>query len=60
MTVSLMRAIGPAMANSLFSLSIDKGYLGGYLVYFVLFFVVLASLYVGWLLPNIQTNRRAG
>lgn len=58
MTVSLMRALGPAMANSLFSLSIDKGYLGGYLVYFVLFFVVLVSLYVGWLLPNVQTNRR--
>jgi len=58
MTVSLMRALGPAMANSLFSLSIDKGYLGGYLVYFVLFLVVLVSLYVGWLLPNVQTNRR--
>jgi len=32
---SVLRAIGPALSNSLFSLSIDKGYLGGYLVYFV-------------------------
>ncbi|KAF4596671.1 hypothetical protein EYR38_008059 [Pleurotus pulmonarius] len=30
-TVSIMRAIGPAAANSLFSLSIEKQYLGGWM-----------------------------
>ncbi|KAM6504117.1 member of major facilitator superfamily multidrug-resistance, DHA1 sub-family [Amanita muscaria] len=52
MTVSLMRALGPAMANSLFSLSMDKGYLGGYLVYYILMGVVGMSLYVALLLPK--------
>ena len=59
MTVSVMRAIGPAMANSLFSLSMEKGYCGGYLVYYVLLFLVSVSLYVGSLLPrHIHTDRR--
>ncbi|KDQ31600.1 hypothetical protein PLEOSDRAFT_1102560 [Pleurotus ostreatus PC15] len=31
--VSIMRAIGPAAANSLFSISITSKYLGGQLVY---------------------------
>ncbi|KAG6836905.1 hypothetical protein H0H93_001492 [Arthromyces matolae] len=44
MTVSIMRAIGPAAANSLFSLSMEKGYLDGYLVYYVLIGVALMAL----------------
>ncbi|KAG6906444.1 hypothetical protein DXG01_013927 [Tephrocybe rancida] len=40
MTVSMMRAIGPAAANSLFSLSIEKDLMSGYLVYYVLTAVV--------------------
>jgi hypothetical protein len=52
MSVSIMRAIGPAATNSLFSVSIDKGYLGGQLVYFVLLSVVAVSIFVGTLLPN--------
>ncbi|PFH48474.1 hypothetical protein AMATHDRAFT_149810 [Amanita thiersii Skay4041] len=51
-TVSIMRAIGPATANSLFSLSIDKGYMGGNLVYYVLMSTVIASLYFASLLPS--------
>lgn len=47
-----MRAIGPALANSLFSFSIEKGYCGGYFVYYVLVLVVLGSVYVGSLLPR--------
>jgi len=59
MTVSVMRAIGPATANSLFSLSIEKGYCKGYFVYYILMLFVLAALYVGWLLPrHIRTNWR--
>ncbi|TFK35557.1 member of major facilitator superfamily multidrug-resistance, DHA1 sub-family [Crucibulum laeve] len=57
MTVSVMRAIGPAAANSLFSLSIDKGYLGGHLVYYVLLGVVAVSMVVASMLPrHIWTN----
>ncbi|KAG9225003.1 hypothetical protein CCMSSC00406_0001846 [Pleurotus cornucopiae] len=51
-TVSIMRAIGPATANSLFSLSIEKQYLGGWMVYYSLLCVVGASIFVGSLLPR--------
>ena len=52
MTVSVMRAIGPAAANSLFSITIEKNYLGGHLVYYVLVAVVCAALMVASLLPR--------
>jgi len=52
MTVSIMRAIGPAAANSLFSITMDKGYLGGYLVYYALLFVVCVSLVIASMLPR--------
>jgi len=51
-TVSLMRGIGPSVANSLFSLSIEKGYLGGNLVYYVLLLLGMISIYIGSLLPK--------
>ncbi|KAF9035135.1 major facilitator superfamily multidrug-resistance, DHA1 sub-family, partial [Panaeolus papilionaceus] len=51
MTVSVMRAVGPALANSLFSLSIEHKYLGGYLVYFSLLGVTAAALVLASLLP---------
>jgi hypothetical protein len=47
-----MRAIGPAAANSLFSLSIEKGYLRGQLVYYVLVVISGAALALGTLLPK--------
>jgi len=50
--VSLMRAIGPATANSLFSFSISHNYLGGFLVYYVLVVIVGVALAVGSMLPN--------
>lgn len=52
MTVSIMRAIGPAMSNSLFSLSIEKGYLNGYLVYYVLILVVSGAMVIASMLPR--------
>ena len=54
MSVSIMRAIGPALSNSLFSLSIDQEhhYLGGLLVYVVLAGLTCVALYVGSLLPK--------
>ncbi|EPQ54003.1 MFS multidrug-resistance DHA1 sub-family [Gloeophyllum trabeum ATCC 11539] len=54
MTVSVMRAIGPAGANSLFALSIDpaRHYLGGHLVYYVLEVLAFVSICVALLLPK--------
>ena len=47
-----MRAIGPAAANSLFSLSIEKGYLRGQLVYYVLVAISGASLALATRIPQ--------
>jgi hypothetical protein len=52
MIVSIMRAIGPAVANSLFSITIETNYLGGYLVYYVLVAIVCAAMVVASLLPR--------
>ncbi|KAF9037054.1 major facilitator superfamily domain-containing protein [Panaeolus papilionaceus] len=51
-TVSVMRAVGPAMVNSLFSLSIEHKYLGGYLVYYSLLAIVTTSLVLSSFLPR--------
>ncbi|EIN04032.1 member of major facilitator multidrug-resistance DHA1 sub-family [Punctularia strigosozonata HHB-11173 SS5] len=59
MTVSIMRAIGPAAANSLFSLSIDAEhhYLDGKLVYVVMEVLVCVAVVIGCLLPHrVWTN----
>jgi len=52
--VSIMRTIGPALANSLFSLSIDEKhhYLDGNLVYVVLAGLVVSSLVCAEYLPK--------
>ncbi|KAF9468192.1 major facilitator superfamily domain-containing protein [Collybia nuda] len=51
-TAGIIKAIGPAAANSLFSLSIERNYFGGYLVYYVLVSIVCISVFVGSLLPR--------
>ncbi|KAH7924289.1 MFS multidrug-resistance DHA1 sub-family [Leucogyrophana mollusca] len=50
--VSVMRAIGPAAANSAYSISIEKQYLGGNLVYCVMTGMVLIAIGVGIMLPR--------
>ncbi|KAJ7116503.1 major facilitator superfamily multidrug-resistance, DHA1 sub-family [Mycena epipterygia] len=52
LSVSLMRTIGPAAANSLFSLSIEKGYLGGWMVYYALMATTCVALWVAVQLPR--------
>ncbi|KAJ7510502.1 member of major facilitator superfamily multidrug-resistance, DHA1 sub-family [Mycena galericulata] len=52
LSVSLMRTIGPAAANSLFSLSMEKGYMGGWLVYYVLMGTTCVALWVAAQLPR--------
>ncbi|KAF8344490.1 member of major facilitator superfamily multidrug-resistance, DHA1 sub-family [Amanita rubescens] len=56
----VLRALGPAVSNSLFSLSIDKGYLGGYLVYFVFVCSSVIALCAASFLPRdrVVTNTR--
>ena len=49
---SLLRALAPAISNTLFSLSIDKGYLGGYMVYFVFVGSAAMALCASSLLPR--------
>ena len=44
--------MGPAAANSLFSLSIEKGYLRGQLVYYVLVVITCAAIALGAQLPQ--------
>jgi len=53
MSVSVMRAIGPAMANSIFSLSIDESHhlLGGTFIYLFLAFLAIVALGGAMLLP---------
>ncbi|KAG1746768.1 MFS multidrug-resistance DHA1 sub-family [Suillus paluster] len=54
--VSVMRAVGPATANTAFSISIEKQYLGGNLVYCVMGGMVCMVMGVGVLLPRTMWN----
>lgn len=51
-TVSIARAIGPAMSTSLFSISVEKNILGGYGVYALLSFLSVLALILGSKLPE--------
>lgn len=53
-SVSIFRAIGPALTSSLFSLSIDKDhhYMNGGLVYYVTVMLAFCAIWVGSLLPK--------
>ncbi|KAI9454533.1 MFS general substrate transporter [Lactarius psammicola] len=50
--VSIMRAIGPVAATSLFSLSLAEGYLGGGMVYIVLLGISMVSIAFAIALPR--------
>jgi hypothetical protein len=51
-TVSIARAIGPAMSTSLFSVSVEKNILGGYGVYALLSSISFLSLILASKLPG--------
>ena len=53
-SVSIVRAVGPALVSSLYSLSIDKEhhYMNGGLVYYVTVTFAVGALWVGSLLPK--------
>ncbi|KIJ65124.1 hypothetical protein HYDPIDRAFT_111019 [Hydnomerulius pinastri MD-312] len=50
--VSIMRAIGPAAANSAFSISMENNYMGGNLVYYIMAGMVSLGIFVSVLLPR--------
>ena len=54
LSVSIMRAVGPALASSAYSLSIDEGhhYMNGGLVYYMTVALSLGAIWVGSLLPK--------
>jgi hypothetical protein len=56
---SVMRAIGPAAATSLFSLSVEHNLLGGTLVYLVLCLVSAGGTLTATLLPPMSWPRPA-
>jgi len=51
-TVSIARAIGPALSTSLFSLSVEQNLLGGHAVYFILLFLSGLALLLAAQLPH--------
>ena len=57
MVAGILAAVAPTVSNSLFSLSIDKGYLGGYMVYFVFVCIVVLALCASSLLPRDSKSR---
>lgn len=54
LSVSILRAIGPALVSSLYSLSIDEEhhYMDGGLVYYVIVMLSFVAIWVGSLLPE--------
>ncbi|KAF8875926.1 major facilitator superfamily domain-containing protein [Infundibulicybe gibba] len=52
MCVSFARALGPALATSLFSLSVERIILGGYAVYVFLFCISCLVIFLAVLLPE--------
>ena len=51
-TASVVRAIGPAMATSLFSFSVEHQLLGGYAVYAILFVMACFGVLLALRLPD--------
>jgi len=57
MMSSVTRTIAPSFASSLFSISLQKQWLGGYFVYFLLLIIVLIGSYVSHRLPRGMRDR---
>ncbi|KAF7312036.1 Major facilitator superfamily multidrug-resistance DHA1 sub-family [Mycena indigotica] len=51
-SVSIARAIGPALGTSLFSISVQKNLLGGYFVYAVFFVLSCGAMWLAGRLPE--------
>lgn len=51
-TASVVRAVGPALATSLFAYSIQSNFMGGYGVYIVLMLATVATMPLSAMLPD--------
>jgi MFS family permease len=51
-SVSIARAIGPALATSLYSVSVEHNLLGGYAVYVILFILSCLGILLALRLPD--------
>ncbi|KDQ06794.1 hypothetical protein BOTBODRAFT_234812 [Botryobasidium botryosum FD-172 SS1] len=60
MTISFMRAVGPAAATSLFALGLERGIMGGKLVYLVFGGVAVAAVGATALLPKEAKSLELG
>lgn len=58
-TVSIARAIGPALTTSLYSLSVEHNILGGYAVYAILFTLSIFGLLLAMQLPDKMWDEHA-
>ena len=60
-TVSIARAVGPAMASSLYSFSVQHNLLGGYAVYAIMFILsCFAALLAQRLPPEVWPEAEDG
>ncbi|KAF9048748.1 major facilitator superfamily multidrug-resistance, DHA1 sub-family [Panaeolus papilionaceus] len=57
MVASAMRSIAPTFASSLYAISLQKGYLGGNMVYYVLLGMALVGLRLSFLIPKKPKKR---
>ncbi|KAF8441539.1 MFS general substrate transporter [Boletus edulis BED1] len=56
-TASIVRAVGPASATSLFAYSIQHNFMGGYGVYIILVLGTIATMPLGAMLPDDVAER---
>lgn len=55
--ISSTRAIGPAGATAFFSLSTNRGWMGGYAIYWGMCLITLVALWTTVLLPDSEFER---
>ena len=51
-TVSMSRALAPAVASSLFSVSVERNLLGGHAVFTIMFVLSCLAVFLGLRLPS--------
>jgi hypothetical protein len=52
MVATILRALAPVIASSMFSLSLEWRIAGGYMVYVILLGIVSAGIFTSFLLPK--------
>jgi len=60
MTISFMRAVGPAAATSLFAFGVERDILGGKLVYLIFGVITVGAIAAAGLLPKEAKSSEVG